>query len=234
MAADGKSNAVIAVTLKDKLGRPSPGKLVQISQGPGHSVITGPIPAVTDSTGQVQFNAVDQMAESITYSAVDATDGNIPFPTTGDVSFTGGPANGCGNPAPPAAPGFQVTPYATGFLAKNFNFGGVNFAGCPGAYGMAFDAAGNLYVGESPTGNIFKFPPGGGVADNTTLITAAPLGPSLGGLVIDGKGNLFASRSATTGNFTTGAVFGIDPLTARYCRRSHPVSPVPPQSHSIR
>ena len=154
VAADGNSNAVIVVTLKDKLGRPSPGKLVQISQGPGHSVIKGPIPAVTDAGGQIQFNAVDQLAENITYSAVDVTDRNIAFPTTGSVAFTAGPANGCGNPAPPAAPGFQVTPYATGFIAQNFFFGNVTFGGCPGAYGLAFDATGNLYVSDSPTGDI--------------------------------------------------------------------------------
>ena len=171
VTADGKSNAVITVTLKDSLGRPSSGKLVSIAQGSGHSVIAGPIPSVTNAAGQVQFNAVDQVAETVTYTAVDITDGNVPFPTTGTVVFTGGPANGCGNSAPPAAPGFLVTPYATGFIAQNYNYGDIDFAGCPGAYGMAFDAAGNLYVSDSPTGNIYRFKPGGGVADSTTLLT---------------------------------------------------------------
>jgi hypothetical protein len=76
---------------------------------------------------------------------------------------------------------------------------------------MAFDKAGNLYVTYSPTGDIYKFPPGGGVADAGTLVTTTPLGQSLAGLAFDKKGNLFASRDATTGNFTTGAVFKIDP-----------------------
>ena len=48
-----------------------------------------------------------------------------------------------------------------------------------GVYGMAFDAAGNLYVSYAPTGNIYKFKPGGGVADATTLLTTTALGPSL-------------------------------------------------------
>ena len=210
MAADGVTNAVITVTLKDSLGRPSPGKLVNISQVSGHSLITGPIPSVTNAIGQVDFTAVDQVAESVTYSAVDVTDGNLPFPTTGTVDFTGGPANGCGNAAPPAAPGFLVTPYATGFIAKSYE-GGVPIT-CGGAYGMAFDAAGNLYVSYGPTGDIYKFKPGGGVADASTLLTTTALGPSLQGLAFDNKGNLFANLEATIlGDFSSGAVLHIDP-----------------------
>ena len=49
------------------------------------------------------------------------------------------------------------------------------------------------------------------MADATTLLTTTALGPSLQGLAFDKKGNLFASRDATTGNFNTGAVFQIDP-----------------------
>ncbi len=217
VTADGKDHAVIVVTLKDKLGRPSPGKLVQISQGPGHSVIKGPIPSITNASGQVQFTAVDQMAETVTYSAVDATDGNLPFPGTGTVSFTAGPANGCGNAAPPAAPGFQVTPYATGFIAESYSYGGINFT-CAGAYGLAFDKAGNLYVSYAPTGDIYKFPPGGGVADAGTLLTTTAIGPTLAGLVFDKAGNFFASRDATTGNFLTGAVLQVSPADGTVTR----------------
>ncbi len=218
VAADGVTNAVITVTLKDSLGRPSPDKLVNISQGSGHSLITGPIPSVTNASGQVEFTAVDQVAETITYSAVDITDGNLPFPTTGTVDFTGGPANGCGNAAPPAAPGFLVTPYATGFITQNYSYGDIDFS-CGGAYGMAFDAAGNLYVSYGPTGDIYKFKPGGGVADATTLLTTTALGPSLQGLAFDKKGNLFASRDATTpDSFNTGAVFQIDPSNGTILR----------------
>ena len=211
VAADGSTNAVLAVTLKDALGRPAAGKLINISQGTGHSVIAGPIPSFTDASGEVQFNAVDQVAENITYSAVDVTDGNLAFPNTGTVSFTGGPGNSCGNAPPPAAPGFQVSPYATGFFTENLFFGGVTFSGCWGAYGMAFDSDGSLYVADFPTGNIYKIPPGGGKADSSTLITKTALGPTVASLVIDKDGNLFASRDATTGNFNTGAVFKIDP-----------------------
>src|SRR5712691_6237562 len=218
VTADGVSATTVTVTLKDALNRPTPGKLINLSQGNGHSVIDGPNPSVTDSNGQIQFTAVDQVAETVTYTATDVTDGNLPFPGSGTVTFTGGPANGCGNGNPIAAPGFLVTPYATGFVARNYFFGGVNFSGCPGAFGIAFDGSGNLYVADNPTGNIYKFPPGGGVANSGTLLTSTPIGPSLGGLAFDMSGHLFAGRDATTGNFTTGAVLQIDPVTGAVLR----------------
>jgi hypothetical protein len=109
---------------------------------------------------------------------------------------------------PPAAPGFLVTPYATGFITQDYE-GGVPIT-CGGAYGMAFDAAGNLYVSYGPTGDIYKFKPGGGVADASTLLTTTK--PSLAGLAFDNKGNLFASLEATIlGDFNSGAVLHIDP-----------------------
>ncbi|HUO03936.1 MAG TPA: protease pro-enzyme activation domain-containing protein [Candidatus Binataceae bacterium] len=208
VTADGVTPADITVTLQDSLGRPAPGKLVQINQTGGNSVISGPIPPVTDSNGQIEFTAVDSNNETITYSAVDVTDGNLPFPATGTVTFNDAPEPGCSN-TEVAGPGFVATPYASGFLAQNFSYGNINFSGCPGAWGLAFDSGGNLYVSDLPSGNLYKFPPGGGVANGSTLL--ANLGPALASLVIDGSGNLYGTRFATTGNFFTGAVLQIDP-----------------------
>jgi hypothetical protein len=189
-----------------------------LSQGSGNSVISGPSPSVTDSDGQIQFTAADQQPETVTYSATDVTDGNLPFPETGTVQFVNGPANGCGNSSPTSAPGFLVNTYANGFLASNYFYGDINVSGCPGAIAVAFDSSGNLFVSDSPTGNIYKIPPGGGSAAASTLVTATPIGPTLGNLVFDASGNLYGGRSATTGNFTTGAVLQIDPSTGAVIR----------------
>ena len=215
VTADGVSSTTITLTLQDALGRPTPGKLVTLSQGSGHSVISGPNPSVTDSSGQITFTVVDQVAETVTYSAIDVTDGNLPFPATGTVMFINGPANGCGNGNPIAAPGYLVTPYATGFLSQNFSYGDIGFSGCPGAFGIAFDSSGNLYVGDNPTGNIYKFPSGGGVANSSTLLTSTAIGPSLGQLAVDKNGNLFAGRTATTSGYNgyLGAVYQVNPTT---------------------
>jgi len=212
VTADGLASTDITVTMKDSLGRPSPGKLIQINQSGGNSVISGPNPSVTNSNGIIEFTATDQDDETVTYSAVDVTDGNIPFPTTGQVSFNDSPASGCATATPPAAPGFLVTPYATGFFAQSYSFGDVNFT-CAGAYGMAFDSSGNLYVSDSPTGDIYKFPPGGGVAGSSTLLTTTALGQSLASLVFDASGNLYGSLDTTAAGFTTGMVLQIDPAT---------------------
>ena len=62
---NGTSTATITVTLKDSLGRPAPGKLVNISQT-GNSVISGPNPQVTDADGNIEFTATD-LAEETRY-----------------------------------------------------------------------------------------------------------------------------------------------------------------------
>ena len=215
VTADGATQADITITLKDAMGRPSPGKLVQLTQTGGSSAISGPVPAVTNASGMIEFTAVDTNNETITYSAVDVTDGNLPFPETGVVTFDSAPEAGCSNTIV-AAPGFVATPYVTGIPAQNFSFGGINFAGCPGAWGQAFDSSGNLYVSDLFNGNLYKFPSGGGVAGTSTLV--ANIGTTLASLAFDSGGNLYASRTATTGDFTTGAVFQLNPSTGAVIR----------------
>ena len=185
----GSTPADITVTLQDSLGRPTPGKLIQISQTGGNSVISGPNPPVTNASGQIEFTAVDSNNETITYSAVDVTDGNLAFPQTGTVTFSDAPEPGCSNTFV-AAPGFVAQPYATGFLAQNFCVDGICNSGCPGAFGLAFDASGNLYVFDQPTGDVYKIPPGGGVANSGTLLTQTAI-PTLIELAVDGSGNLY-------------------------------------------
>ncbi len=210
VTADGATTSTITVTLEDSLGRPSPGKQVQIVQT-GNSLITGPNPPVTNSSGQIQFMVTDTNNETVTYSATDVTDGNLPFPETTEVTFSSGTESGCANATPVAASGYVVTPYVTGLLAKNFSYGDgqVDFGGCPGAGGIAFDSSGNIYVSDLPTGDIYKLPSGGGVASASNLLNST-LGPAVGQLVYEG-GNLYAAQGATTGGASTGGVIELDP-----------------------
>ena len=82
--------------------------------------------------------------------------------------------------------GYKVAPYATGFAVGEFS------DGVGGPMGLAFDAAGNLYVSDIVEEAIYKFGPGGGVAEaGTRLVTLAGSEPA--GLAM-AAGRLFCAR----------------------------------------
>jgi len=72
---------------------------------------------------------------------------------------------------------------ASGFPVQNgVTFGGITIAGCVGVSGLAFDAAGNMFVSDYVTGDVYEVPPGGAIVDDANRITPTPLGISLGAL----------------------------------------------------
>lgn len=215
VTANGIDTATIAVTLKDALNRPTPGKLVTLSQGNGHSLITGPNPSVTDSNGQIQFTATNLVNEVVTYSAVDVTDGDLPVPGNTVVTFTNGSGGACGqNVAPPVGlNGYTVTPFATGFATGALFFGNINFGGCSGVAPLGF-LDGSAYVPNFFNGDLFKLGLGGGVVSNANKLST--IGPTLGWVVTGKDGKLYATRTAVSQfppNFTNGAVVELDPIT---------------------
>ena len=93
------------VTLQDALARPTPGKLVTLSQGAGHSLVTAPDPSVTDSNGQIAFvvgasrdaiergvNAGDILRQAL--AAAGGKGGKGRSESSGYVSPTAGQAGG--------------------------------------------------------------------------------------------------------------------------------------------
>ena len=62
---NGSEATTVTVTLKDALGRPTPGKLVTVSQGGGRSVISGPSPSVTGAAGTIAFTATNEFPERV-------------------------------------------------------------------------------------------------------------------------------------------------------------------------
>jgi hypothetical protein len=209
VASDGTSTTTITITLKDALNRPTPGKAITISQAAGHSLITGPSPAVTDANGQIQFTATDNVSETVTYTAVDVTDGDLPVPGSAIVNFTGG-GTSCIPSPPTAANGFTLTPFANGFVARNFFFGNINFVGCPGAANPAFSASGDVFVADFPTGDLYKFGANGGAVSNANKL--ANLGPTFGNLVYGLDGSLYATQ------FSPSNIEQIDPATGAVLR----------------
>ena len=214
--ADGVSTALITVTLRDALDRPSPGKVVTLAQGDGHSIIAGPASGRTDANGQIQFTATNNVAETVTYTAVDVSDGGLPVPGSASVNFTPSSGTSCVGPAPTGAPGYTVTPFATGFVARNFSFGNVNWGGCPGASNPAFDNADGVYIADFPDGDFFLIGRAGGAVTNANVL--ANHGPTLNQPAFGKDGKLYALRGATTGNFTTGDIIELDPATGALVR----------------
>lgn len=212
---NGTSTSTITVTLKDALNRPSPLKEIRLSQGSGHSLITGPDPAVTDANGQIQFVATNGVSETVVYTAVDVTDGDLPVPGSATVDFTGTPTS-CVVAPPAAANGFALTSFANGFAARNFFFGNVNWGGCPGASNPAFDTAGSVFVADFPDGVLFRMGIQGGLATNANQI--ANLGPTLGQPVFGKDGSLYLSRSVTTGSSSSGDIVQVDPANGSIIR----------------
>jgi hypothetical protein len=217
VTADGTSAVTITVTLQDALGRPTPGKQITLSQGSGHSIIVGPSPGVTDATGRIAFTATDQLNETVTYTAVDVSDGDLPVPGSAVVTFGGGNNTSCAaTMTPPSgANGNVVTAWATGFVAQNFNFGNVNWSGCPGASNPTFQGA-SAYVADFRNGQLFRFGNDGGAATSGNVL--ASLSQTLGQPTFGKDGSLYATFSATTGNFTTGAIVQLDPATGAILR----------------
>ncbi len=119
-----------------------------------------------------------------------------------------------------AAPGYAVTDFATGF----------DNSGSIGPIGLAFDASGNLFVGDAASGFLYKFGPAGGIASRSTQVNATPIDGFPLGLAFGKDGSLFLARpfssevaqlDASTGTIirtvasVTGTVAGLatDPLS---------------------
>ncbi len=205
---DGMATTTITVLLQDSLGRPTPGKLIALAQGSGHSIISGPSPSVTDAAGKVEFTATNTHAETVSYSAVDVTDGDVPVPGTADVQFTGQPTSTCATSVPTAAPGYAITSWSNGYAASAFTYSGISF-GCAGASNPVFDGEGSAYVASFPDGKLFRLSASGGAATSGNLL--ATHGPTLAQPVFGKDGRLYAARSATGGGLFSGAIVEIDP-----------------------
>lgn len=212
VTADGSSTTTLTVVLKDSLGRPAPGKLVSLSQGAGHSIITGPSPSVTDSNGQIQFTATDDQNETITYTALDIADGDLPVPGSGVVTYSAAGASDCITTVPTAANGYALTTFAKGFPAGDFFYGGVNFGGCGGATNPTFLPSGTALIPDFRTGVIYALPAGGGDVSSGGSLNSNPR-PAIGTLVYGKDGKLYTALSGTSGS-----VVEIDPATGAIVR----------------
>ena len=214
--SDGVSTTTITVTLQDSQGAGARDKVVSLSQGAGHSVISGPTPPLTDINGQVQFTATDGVSETVVYTAIDVTDSNLAVPGSASVTFTGG-STSCVPPPPTAAPGFAIAAFSTGYYAQGpFFFSGVNWGGCSGASNPTFSPANKVYVANFRTGDLFKFGLTGGAVSNADKLSNLNL--TVGQPTFGKDGRLYATHGATGAGIHTGDIVELNPATGAQIR----------------
>ena len=117
-------------------------------------------------------------------------------------------------PSPPPR-GFTLTTFITGFAASNVFYGNVNWS-CRGASNPAFTSDGSVYANNFPDGGVYKLDAQGGAVTSGNKLST--LGPTLFGPVVGKDGRMYAARGATTGDFSTGAIFELDPATGAIVR----------------
>ncbi len=203
--ANGSDTTTITVTLQDAKGNPSPGKVVNLSQGNGASIISATT-ATTDATGKLKFTAVDFTTETVTYTAVDVTDGNLPVPGSATVNFVNSSGTCARSFTGTAAPGYAVSTFASNFPIDCFT----NRA----PIGLAFDANRTLFVGDVNDSSIYRFGPQGGIAGPATLVGRIPpsFGNSLAGLTFTKDGRFYVGMNGG------GQILELNPATGAVIR----------------
>ena len=106
---DGTSQATITVYLENSLGRPAAGKTVSLrDNGANATIIPASGQAVTDGNGLATFTATDTANQTVSFTAADVTDNNLPVPGSTTVNFVpAGPPN-CVQTLPIGSGGFAV------------------------------------------------------------------------------------------------------------------------------
>lgn len=101
------------------------------------------------------------------------------------------------------ATGYSVSNFATGFTANSSGVGPI---------GIAFDSAGNMYVGEYATGFLYKFGKSGGAASASNQLNTAAIPGSIAGLAFAKDGNLYLARQGA------GDLVQVDPMNGSVLR----------------
>ncbi|MHB8576590.1 MAG: PKD domain-containing protein, partial [Dehalococcoidia bacterium] len=111
-----------------------------------------------------------------------------------------------------AGPGYAVHDFATCFAY---------YTGLPlGPFGVAVDAAGNVFAVDNPTGVLYKFGPAGGTASQATRLNTTPydLASNPAGLVFDQRGHLYMAMQYFGTNPSSGKVVELSPTDGSIIR----------------
>jgi Pro-kumamolisin, activation domain/Bacterial Ig-like domain (group 1) len=223
---DGTEAATISVYLLNSLGRPAAGKTVKLQEGGYAQVDSGgdgePAEAVTNSDGYATFTATDEYEESVSFTATDVSDGNLPVPGTGTVTFEPeASSSSCSDAAPTAVNPFATSPWATGlaYNPQDLSVDGVTYLACSGAGQPAFDSSGNAYVADGVSGEIYALGPDGGEANSANALPDAHFAVGqLASLGFGKEGELYAGLATTNGSYEEPEVVQLNPSTGAIVR----------------
>ena len=220
---DGTSAATVTVYLENRLGRPAAGKTVSLSAAGSSAVMSPPSgQAVTDSTGNAVFHVTDSSQQSVSLTAADVTDGNLPVPGSATVTFEANGSSSCSDTPPTPAGGYSVAQWASGEdynpqpITTTVGGGGtVTVLACSGPSVPAFDSSGNSLTADVIGGSIYAFGPQGGAVDSTTPLPGTSFKPvvEIGSLAFATSGELYAGLDSTNGDYSLPRVARLDPAT---------------------
>ena len=117
------------------------------------------------------------------------------------------------------ANGYTVTTCATGFKAEPFNYGGVNWMGCPGVSEPAFKGD-SAFLVNFRTGGVYKLGLDGGAASSADLLGTSA--PTLGSPVFGKDGRLYATEAPRRMASPPGRWWNSTRRTAPSCGRWRP------------
>ena len=218
----GGPQTTISVYLENALGRPAAGKTVKLADGESYAEITpSDKEAETDAEGVATFTASDPYEETISFTATDVTDGNLPVPGSATVTFEEHESSSCSDASPVPISGFSIAPWVSGipYNPQSLDFPGVEFYACQGPAAPAFNASGNAYVSDSISGEIYVLGlAGGSVGTAGKLPNAHFPDAELGQVAFGKEGALYAGLGNTNGDFYEPEVVQLDPATGEVLR----------------
>lgn len=215
---DGTDPATINVYLQDARGRPAVGKTVKLTASGGTPTLTPASgEATTGDDGTATFTATDTTNQTVQFTAVDATDGNLPVPGSATVNFEP-PGPPCSDARPTGSNGVTATTLATGFpindrpLVTNVASLTFTLGECAGLLNPAVDPSGNLLLPDTISGQLTRLAPGAGSGTDLPGTSFAP-GGQLGGVAYGESGQLYAGLSNTDGDFHRSRLVELDPAS---------------------
>ncbi len=221
---DGMAMVTINVYLENALGQPASGKTVSLSSSSTNATITpNSMQAATGSNGVATFTATDSTQETVSFTATDVTDGNLPVPGSATVNFQPTSSTPCADAAPTPIMGYSVSQWGTGLTFNSSSLtgedgGSFTFGACSSA-DIAFDSAGHAYLGDWVNGAIYDLGTGGGAAGSSNALPdtsfapggSSANGPQLGGIAFGKNGELYAGVAATNGESSAPELVQLDP-----------------------